>query len=116
MRQITKTFGPVAALNRVDFAVNADEVVGLVGDNGAGKSTLMKILTGVYQPDAGEIWLGGMRVHFHSALESRRRGGEMVYEDLGVAEHVGASAYRCLGGELTRRAGGLGLLGAGELE
>src|SRR5207247_10382580 len=85
MRQITKTFGPVAALNRVDFSVNADEVVGLVGDNGAGKSTLMKILTGVYQPDAGEIWLGGMRVHFNSPLDSRERGIEMVYQDLGLA-------------------------------
>src|SRR5207244_12980571 len=85
MRQITKTFGPVAALNRGDFAVNADEVVGLVGDNGAGKSTLMKILTGVYQPDAGEIWLGGLRMHFHSHLVTGQMGIEMVYWDLGLA-------------------------------
>jgi len=61
MRQITKTFGPVVALRGVDFAVRAGEVAGLVGDNGAGKSTLMKILTGVYQPDGGEIWFDDRR-------------------------------------------------------
>ena len=116
MRQITKTFGPVAALNRVDFSVNADEVVGLVGDNGAGKSTLMKILTGVYQPDAGEIWLGGMRVHFHSPLESRQKGIEMVYQDLGLAENLSAIANIFLGREITRRSGGLRLLNEGEME
>ncbi len=85
MRQIAKTFGHVAALNGVDFTVHSDEVVGLVGDNGAGKSTLMKILTGVLQPDAGELWFGGRRVHFHSPLDSRHSGIEMVYQDLGLA-------------------------------
>ena len=116
MRQIAKTFGPVVALNGVDFTVHTDEVVGLVGDNGAGKSTLMKILTGVHQPDAGEVWLAGTRVHFHSPLESRRNGIEMVYQDLGLAENLNAIANIFLGRELTRRTGGLRLLSEGEME
>jgi ABC-type sugar transport system ATPase subunit len=110
MRQIAKTFGHVAALNGVDFTVHPDEVVGLVGDNGAGKSTLMKILTGVLQPDAGELWFGGQRVHFHSPLDSRRSGIEMVYQDLGLAENLSAIANIFLGREVTQRSGGLRLL------
>ncbi|HEY6104280.1 MAG TPA: ATP-binding cassette domain-containing protein, partial [bacterium] len=80
MRQIRKTFGPVVALRGVDFTVHPAEVVGLVGDNAAGKSTLMKILTGVHQPDGGELWFDGRRVHFASPLDSRRAGIEMVYQ------------------------------------
>lgn len=116
MRQIAKTFGHVVAVNGVDFTVNAGEVVGLVGDNGAGKSTLMKILTGVHQPDAGEIWLAGKRAHFHSPLESRRMGIEMVYQDLGLAENLNAIANIFLGREVTRRTGGLRLLSEDTME
>src|SRR2546428_12993492 len=93
MRQIAKTFGPVVALNGVDFTVHTDEVVGLVGDNGAGKSTLMKILTGVHHPDAGEVWLAGSRVHFHYPLGSRRNGIEKVYKDLGHAVTMNANDH-----------------------
>jgi|SRR6516162_4568060 len=110
MRQITKTFGPVVALRGVDFAVRAGEVAGLVGDNGAGKSTLMKILTGVYQPDGGEIWFDDRRVHFTSPLDSRHAGIEMVYQDLGLAENLTPIANIFLGREITRRRAGLRLL------
>jgi ABC-type sugar transport system ATPase subunit len=110
MRQITKTFGPVVALRGVDFAVRAGEVAGLVGDNGAGKSTLMKILTGVYQPDGGEIWFADRRVHFTSPLDSRHAGIEMVYQDLGLAENLTPIANIFLGREITRRRAGLRLL------
>ena len=110
MRQITKTFGPVVALRGVDFAVRAGEVAGLVGDNGAGKSTLMKILTGVYQPDGGEIWFDDRRVHFTSPLDSRQAGIEMVYQDLGLAENLTPIANIFLGREITRRRAGLRLL------
>jgi ribose transport system ATP-binding protein len=110
MRQITKTFGPVVALRGVDFAVRAGEVAGLVGDNGAGKSTLMKILTGVYQPDGGEIWFDHRRVHFTSPLDSRHAGIEMVYQDLGLAENLTPIANIFLGREITRRHAGLRLL------
>ncbi len=110
MRQITKTFGPVVALRGVDFAVRAGEVVGLVGDNGAGKSTLMKVLTGVYQPDGGEIWFDGRRVHFTSPLDSRHAGIEMVYQDLALAENLTPIANIFLGREIIRRRAGLRLL------
>jgi simple sugar transport system ATP-binding protein len=115
MRQITKTFGPVVALCGVDFTARAGEVVGLVGDNGAGKSTLMKILTGVHQPDGGEIWFDGRRVHFASPLDSRRVGIEMVYQDLGLAENLTPVANIFLGREITRRRAGLRLLDEAEM-
>ena len=57
LHDITKAFGGVEALRGVDFALTAGEIHGLVGENGAGKSTLMKILSGAYQPDAGQMWL-----------------------------------------------------------
>jgi simple sugar transport system ATP-binding protein len=110
MRQITKTFGPVVALRGVDFAIQPAEVVGLVGDNGAGKSTLMKILTGVYRPDGGELWFDDRQVHFASPLESRQAGIEMVYQDLALAENLTPIANIFLGREITRRRAGLRLL------
>ncbi len=105
MHGIVKWFGPVSALRSVDFHVQPAEVVGLVGDNGAGKSTLMKILTGVYRPDAGEIRFEGRRVHLHSPLDSRRLGIEMVYQDLGLAENLDTVANLFLGREVVRRVG-----------
>ena len=68
MVNIHKWFGKVYALKGVDFTVNKAEVVGLVGDNGAGKSTLIKILSGVYKPDKGEIYFEGRKVSFLSLI------------------------------------------------
>lgn len=116
MRQIVKTFGPVVALGGVDFAVGDGEVVGLVGDNGAGKSTLMKVLTGVYQPDAGEVWFAGKRVHFASPLDSRHAGIEMVYQDLGLAENLNLVANIFLGREVTHPVARLRLLNERQME
>lgn len=116
MRGITKHFGAVTALHSVDFMVQPAEVVGLVGDNGAGKSTLMKILTGVYRPDAGEIRFEGRRVHFHSPMDSRRVGIEMVYQDLGLAENLDTVANLFLGREITRTLGPLRLLDEASME
>ena len=61
MKGIEKNFGAVRALRGVDFALGENEVLGLVGDNAAGKSTLMKVLSGAYIPDSGEIYIGGER-------------------------------------------------------
>lgn len=116
MRQIIKTFGPVVALRGVDFVVNAGEVVGLVGDNGAGKSTLMKILTGVYHPDGGEVWFAGRRVRFTSPLDSRHVGIEMVYQDLALAENLSSVANIFLGREFTRTVAGVRLVNDGQME
>jgi simple sugar transport system ATP-binding protein len=84
MVQISKSFGPIEALRQVNLTLYPREVLGLVGDNAAGKSTLMKTLTGAYQPDSGEIWLEGKRVHFASPADSRAAGIKMVYQDLFV--------------------------------
>jgi simple sugar transport system ATP-binding protein len=88
MRGIFKSFGPVQALVNVDLRLMPGEVLGLVGDNSAGKSTLMKILTGAYQRDAGEILIGGAPVHFKSPHESRDRGIEMIYQDFALCGNL----------------------------
>src|SRR4028118_185448 len=87
-RKITKSFGAVNALTDVDFIVYPGEVVALIGDNGAGKSTLINVLTGVLQPDAGEIIFNGRPVTFNSPHEARESGIETVYQDLAVAPHL----------------------------
>ena len=88
MRGIHKSFGPVQALVNVNLRLMPGEVLGLVGDNSAGKSTLMKILTGAYQRDAGEIFVDGEPVRFKSPHESRDRGIEMIYQDFALCGNL----------------------------
>ena len=111
MRGIVKNFGPVQALRGVDLHLARREVLGLVGDNGAGKSTLMKVLTGVYQPDAGQIFLEGQPVRFSTPEDSRTAGIEMVYQDLALAGNLSVDGNIFLGREIGRRyLGGLIML------
>lgn len=102
MRNIEKRFGSVRALRGVNLTVYPGEVVGLVGDNGAGKSTLMKILTGVEQPDGGEILLEGKPVRFENPRASRMMGVEMVYQDLALAGNLSVAENIFLGREIRR--------------
>jgi simple sugar transport system ATP-binding protein len=88
MRGIDKSFGPVRALVNVNLRLMPGEVLGLVGDNSAGKSTLMKIITGAYQRDAGEILIDGKDVHFKSPHESRDLGIEMIYQDFALCGNL----------------------------
>lgn len=99
MRNIYKNFGAVKALRGVDLTLHHNEVLALVGDNAAGKSTLMKILTGVYPPDHGEIWLNGHPVQFMGPDTSRRMGIEMVYQDFALANNLDISSNIFLGRE-----------------
>jgi ABC-type sugar transport system ATPase subunit len=99
MRNIKKTFGAVQALRGVDLVLHQNEVLGLVGDNAAGKSTLMKVLSGAYIPDEGEILIEGARVHMASPLDARRLGIEMVYQDLALANNLDVTANVFLGRE-----------------
>ncbi|MDR7435949.1 MAG: ATP-binding cassette domain-containing protein [Armatimonadota bacterium] len=115
-RGISKTFGKVRALHRVDFHINPQEIVGLVGDNGAGKSTLIKILTGVYPPDEGEIYFQGHRVHFSSPKDARALGIETVYQDLALIEQMSIARNFFLGSEIVRRLGILPLLDSRAME
>src|SRR3990172_5412330 len=78
MRGIVKKFPGVLAADQIDFDVRAGEVHALLGENGAGKSTLMKILYGLYQPDAGDIHLRGGKVKIRSPQDSIRLGIGMV--------------------------------------
>ena len=88
MRNINKSFGPVRALTGVNLVLYPGEVLGLVGDNSAGKSTLMKILTGAYQRDTGEILVAGKPVFFRGPHESRDRGIEMIYQDFALCGNM----------------------------
>src|SRR5262245_62702394 len=88
MRHISKAFGAVRALSDVDLRLYPGEILGLVGDNSAGKSTLMKIMTGAYTRDSGEIVVGGTAVHFKSPHESRAVGIEMIYQDFALCGNM----------------------------
>jgi simple sugar transport system ATP-binding protein len=109
-RNVVKRFGRVTALRGVSFDLRAGEVHAIVGDNGAGKSTLIKILSGVVQPDAGEILIDGHRALLGSPREARALGIETVYQDLALANHLDASANLFLGREALQP-GVLGWLG-----
>jgi len=100
---ISKSFGPVEALQDVDFEVYPNEIVGLVGDNGAGKTTLIKILCGVYQPDKGEIYFQERRVKFKSPREARDLGIEVSHQDLALVDQLNVYRNIFLGSEETKR-------------
>ncbi len=86
LKNITKSFGTVRALDNVTMHVNQPEVVGLIGDNGAGKSTLIKILSGVYAPDSGEILIRGQKIEGRwSVAQAHQAGIETVYQDRALA-------------------------------
>ena len=84
LRHIGKSFPGVTALDDVSVAFAPGEIHALAGENGAGKSTLMKIIAGIYRPDAGEVWLDGQRQHFHSHHDSMRKGIGIVYQEIQV--------------------------------
>jgi simple sugar transport system ATP-binding protein len=97
LRGVSKSFGAVAALKGVDFTVGRGEVVGLVGDNGAGKSTLMKIVVGALAPDDGELRVDGARVSFANTRDSRKRGIEMLFQDLALCDDLDVAVNFYLG-------------------
>jgi simple sugar transport system ATP-binding protein len=88
MRHISKTFGAVRALVDVDLLLHPGEILGLVGDNSAGKSTLMKIMTGAYHRDSGEVLVAGKPTNFRSPHESREVGIEMIYQDFALCGNM----------------------------
>ena len=88
LRHVYKSFGGVHVLRDVDFSLGTGEVVGLLGDNGAGKSTLIKIITGVHQPDEGEILFGGQRVEGLTVQKARALGVETVYQERALADQL----------------------------
>lgn len=99
---IHKNFGGVVAIKRFDLEVMPGEIVALVGDNGAGKSTLIKIISGLYQPSEGEIWLNGQPAKFRDASDARAKGVEVVYQDLALVQDQPVYMNMFLGRELTK--------------
>ena len=102
MKNIDKSFGGVQALRGVDFRLSVGEVVGLVGDNGAGKSTLIKILSGVYTPDAGSVYVNGKEVRFRGPRHAKELGVETVHQDRGLVPGFRVADNLFLGREQTR--------------
>jgi ABC-type sugar transport system ATPase subunit len=107
---ITKRFGHLDVLRGVSAALYRGEITAIVGDNGAGKSTFMKMLSGEYTPDGGELRVDGVPVHFHSTQDAQSRGIETVYQDLALAPDLSVAANIFLGRELKRTGIG-GMLG-----
>jgi simple sugar transport system ATP-binding protein len=110
LKNISKTFGEVAALRNVNFEVGTNEIVGLLGDNGAGKSTLVKIITGYHQPDSGgEIYWKGDKIDHLSVAKARDLGIEVVYQERALADLQPLWRNIFMGRELANRAGVLDL-------
>jgi simple sugar transport system ATP-binding protein len=110
LNNISKNFGAIQALTNVSLAIEAGEVLGLMGDNGAGKSTLVKIIAGNYPPSEGSIHVGGDEVRFHRPVEAREKGIEVVYQDLALCNNLTAAANVFLGREVHKGIGPLRIL------
>lgn len=111
VRNLSRHFGAVKALQECSMMVRAGEVVALAGDNGAGKTTMIKALSGVYPPTSGEILLDGKPVEFASPQEARMKGIETIYQDLALADNLSIGANIFLGREpMTKRFGFLPVL------
>ncbi len=105
MKGITKVFPGIKALDAVSFSARAGEVHALVGENGAGKSTLMKVLSGVYQAEEGDIFLRGQKVRFQHPLESLAQGVSVIYQEFSLLPDRTVAENIFLGREPTRRWG-----------
>src|SRR6478736_6356493 len=98
-RGLSKSFGPVTALDSVDFEVRAGEVMALVGDNGAGKSTLIKCIAGIYSIDTGDVYSNGEHVSISGPKDAARLGIEVVYQDLALCDNLDVVQNMYLGRE-----------------
>jgi D-xylose transport system ATP-binding protein len=104
LRGVSKHFGPVQALSAINLTIRAGDVTALAGDNGAGKSVTIKTISGIWQPDDGEIWWQGKPVHIHSPKQASALGIATVYQDLALCDNLDIVQNIYLGRELTRAA------------
>lgn len=106
LKNVSKTFGEVAAVHHVNLAIGDNEIVGLLGDNGAGKSTLVKIITGYHQPDpGGELYWRNKKVDHLSVPKARELGIEVVYQERALADQQSLWRNIFMGRELHKRGG-----------
>lgn len=111
VRNLSKHFGAVRALNDFSMTIAPGEVVALAGDNGAGKTTLIKAISGVYKPTSGEVRLEGRPVSFSTPQEARDSGIETIYQDLALADNLSIGGNIFLGREpMTKKFGFLPVL------
>ncbi|MBD3307140.1 ATP-binding cassette domain-containing protein [candidate division KSB3 bacterium] len=103
VRNITKKFGGLTAVDSFNMQIFPGEVVGLLGDNGAGKSTLIKMVSGVYTPTAGQIFYQGQEVTMHNPMDALKMGIETIYQDLALAENMNVYANIFLGREKLKK-------------
>ena len=97
LRGVVKRFGHVTALSEVDLSADPGQVLAIVGDNGAGKSTLIKIISGVHQPDEGELRVDGEPVVLRNPADARKAGVATVFQDLALVEVLDVSTNMFLG-------------------
>ena len=105
MRDISISFGGIRAVDHVNVNLYSGEVVGLLGHNGAGKSTLIKILSGAYQRDSGQILINGEAVKINNPRDARMHNIETIYQTLALADNLDAASNLFLGRELVTPAG-----------
>ena len=103
VKNVSKAFGAVQALNRVSLEVYPGQVVALAGDNGAGKSTIIKAISGVFRHDEGEILLDSKAIDFATPHEARESGIETIYQDLALADNLSIGENIFLGREPKRK-------------
>jgi D-xylose transport system ATP-binding protein len=99
LRDVSKSFGAVQALDAVNFEVRDGEVMALVGDNGAGKSTLIKCVAGIYSIDSGQVFFDGEPVTIHGPKDAAKLGIEVVYQDLALCDNLDVVQNMYLGRE-----------------
>ena len=118
VKDVSKHYGSVVALDGASLKVHAGEVVGLVGDNGAGKSTLVKVLSGAHDADGGQLFLEGQEVRWHDPRQALDAGIETLYQESGLAPHLTVSQNVFLGREKRVKGllGKLGFLARKEME
>jgi ABC-type sugar transport system ATPase subunit len=103
VKGITKRFGGLTAVDKVSVHLDAGEVLAIVGDNGAGKSTLIKMISGVYAPDEGEILFSDKVMQLASPAEALQLGIETIYQDLALAENLNVYSNIFLGREQAKK-------------
>ena len=105
MKEISKRFGGIQALQEVNIDLYEGEILGIVGHNGAGKSTLIKILSGAYTADAGRIYFRGKEVEINNPKDSKALGVQTIYQHLALADNLNVPANVFLGREIKNKIG-----------
>lgn len=116
IEHISKNFGSVTALQDINFEIYENEIVAIVGDNGAGKSTLIKIISGNFSPDNGEIFFDDKKIILKSPSDARKLGIETVYQDLSICNNLDSVANLYIGREIYKNILGLRVLNIREMK